>query len=128
MSDIEEMANTFAEKTGTKLAVLDYEYKPMWSEKQGRYVFKCRLTRGRKSYTFEFGQSIANGSQKPTMYDVLACMSKPCGIDTFEDFCDEFGYDYDSRRAERTWKGYQKEVAAMERLFGDVMDELYEIN
>lgn len=128
MSDIEEMANTFAEKTGTKLAVLDYEYKPMWSEKQSRYVFKCRLTRGRKSYTFEFGQSIANGSQKPTMYDVLACMSKPCGIDTFEDFCDEFGYDYDSRRAERTWKGYQKEVAAMERLFGDVMDELYEIN
>lgn len=128
MSNYEEMANAFAEKTGTKLTVLYYEYKPMWSEKQSRYVFKCRLTRGRKSYTFEFGQSIANGSQEPTMYDVLACMSKPCGIDTFEDFCDEFGYDYDSRRAERTWKGYQKGVAAMERLFGDVMDELYEIN
>lgn len=128
MSDIVKQAMDFAKKYGVKLSVLGHEYKPMWGEKQSRYVFKCRLTRVRKSYTFEFGQSIANGSQEPTMYDVLACLSKPCGIDTFEDFCDEFGYDYDSRRAERTWKGYQKEVAAMERLFGDVMDELYEIN
>lgn len=127
MRNYEAMANAFAEKTGTKLTVLDYEYKPMWGEKQSRYVFKCRLTRNGKRYTFEFGQSLYNGSKEPTMYDVLACLTKS-DPGTFEDFCDEFGYDTDSRRAERTYKAVCKEYAAVERLFGDVMDELYEIN
>lgn len=126
MSNYEEMANAFAEKTGTKLTVLGCEYKPMWGEKQCRYVFKCRLSRGRKQYTFEFGQSLYNGAKEPTMYDVLACLEK-CDVGTFEDFCEEFGYDTDSRRAERTYKAVCKEYAAVERLFGDVMDELIEI-
>lgn len=121
------MANAFAEKTGTKLTVLDYEYKPMWGEKQSRYVFKCRLTRNGKRYTFEFGQSISNGSTKPSMYDVLACLTKS-DPGTFEDFCYEFGFDTDSRLAERIYKGVCKEYAAVERLFGDVMDEFQEIN
>ena len=127
MSKYEAMANAFAEKTGKKLTVLDYKYKPMWGEKQSRYVFKCRLSRGRKQYTFEFGQSLYNGSKEPTMYDVLPCLEKS-DVGTFEDFCDEFGYDTDSRRAERTYNAVRKEYAAVERLFGDVMDELYEIN
>lgn len=126
MRNYEAMANAFAEKTGTKLNVLDYEYKPMWGEKQSRYVFKCRISRNGKQYTFEFGQSLNNGSKEPTMYDVLSCLEKS-DVGTFEDFCDEFGYDTDSRRAERTYKAVCKEYAAVERLFGDVMDELQEI-
>lgn len=129
MSNYEEMANAFAEKTGTKLTVLeeDWRVNEDWGDKNPRYYFKCRLTRGRKQYTFDFWMGPATAGY-PTMYDVLACLSKPQGIESFEDFCDEFGYDYDSRRAERIFKAYKKEVANVERLFGDVMDELYEIN
>lgn len=126
MSNYEAMANAFAEKTGTKLMVLGHDYKPMWGEKQSRYVFKCRLSRNGKRYTFESGQSLYNGAKEPTMYDVLSCLEKS-DVGTFEDFCDEFGYDTDSRRAERTYKAVCKEYAAVERLFGDVMDELQEI-
>lgn len=126
MNEYEKQANDFAKKYGVKLTELSMRYGSMWGEKQERCIFKMRLSRGRRSYTFDFGQSIMNGSETPTMYDVLACLQKyDCG--TFEDFCREFGYDEDSRRAERTYKAVCREYAAVERLFGDCMDELQEI-
>lgn len=85
-----------------------------------------RLSRNRKTYTFDFGQSLADGSKTPTMYDVLACLQK-YDLGSFEDFCHEYGYDEDSRRAERTYKAVCREYAAVERLFGDCMDELQEL-
>ena len=127
MTTYEKQAIRFAAKTGTKLAILSSDYKPMWNEKQSRYVFKCKLSRKGKSYTFEFGQSLAEGSEEPTMYDVLACMTKH-DVGSFEDFCSEFGYSEDSRTAERTYKAVCKEFAAVERLFSDVIDQLHEIN
>ena len=106
----------------------------MWNETQKRSVFKLRLKRGRKSYTFEFGQSIKAGNTDPDIYSVLACLTK-YDVGSFEDFCSEFGYDqYDeetgrtNKQTERTYKAVCKEFAAVERLFSDCMEELQEIN
>lgn len=130
-TEYEINALRFAGKYNVKLRVLDYEYRPYFNDdKESRYVFKCKLIRNRKSYTFTFGQSLYNGSKEPTMYDILSCLQKyDCG--TFENFCDEFGYDTDSRKAERTYKAVCKEYKAVVRLFGDsgeCYDELCEIN
>ena len=127
MTTYEKQAIQFAAKTGTKLAILSSDYKPMWNEKQSRYVFKCKLSRKGKSYTFEFGQSIACGSEEPTLYTIISCLQK-YDVGSFEDFCSEFGYSEDSRTAERTYKAVCKEFAAVERLFSDVIDQLHEIN
>lgn len=120
-------ADKFAKKNGIKLTVLSNEYKAHFGLNTLRYVFKLKLTRAGKSYTFEFGQSINEGSNEPNMYDVLTCLTKndPC---TFEDFCGEFGYDEDSRTAERTYKAEVKEWRAVKRLFGDILEELQEVN
>ena len=126
INDYEKQALDFAKKYGVKLQILGSEYKSMWNERQNRYVFKCRLSRNRKSYTFEFGQSIANSSNEPNIYDILACLVKS-DPETFEYFCAEFGYDIDSRKAEETYKAVCKEYKAVERLFGDIMEELQEI-
>lgn len=126
INDYERQALNFAKKYGVKLQILGSEYKTMWGEQQKRLVFKCKLLRNRKNYTFEFGQSIANGSNEPTMYDILSCLTK-YDPETFENFCSSYGYDTDSRSAERTYKAVCKEYNAVERLFGDIMDELQEI-
>ena len=128
MSIYTQQANQFAKDHNVKLRILDCEYKPYFdTDKESRYVFKCRLSRGKKSYTFNFGQSIRNGSKEPEMYDVLSCLEKT-DVGTFQDFCDEFGYDTDSKRAERIYKAVVKEYKAVERLFGDCIEELYKIN
>lgn len=64
----------------------------------------------------------------PSVYDVLACLTK-CDPGTFVDFCSDYGYDEDSRTAERVYFAVQKEYAQLARLFTPAqMDELVEIN
>lgn len=126
INEYERQALNFANKYGIKLQILGSEYKTKWGEKQRRYVFKCKLSRNRKSYTFEFGQSIADGSNEPTMYDILSCLVKS-DPGSFDEFCAEFGYDIDGRNSKKTYKAVCNEYKAVERLFSDIMDELQEI-
>jgi hypothetical protein len=42
--------------------------------------------------------------------------------DSFEAFCSEFGYDTDSRTAERTYNACRDCAAAMQRILGDDFD------
>lgn len=64
----------------------------------------------------------------PSVYDVLACLTK-YDPGTFENFCSDYGYDEDSRTAERVYFAVQREYAQLARLFTpDEMEELAEIN
>jgi hypothetical protein len=123
----QKQANQFAAKHNVKLSVIDSSYRKYFNDdKQSRFVFKLHLTRNKKQYTFDFGQSIAAGAEEPTMYDVLTCLTK-YDPESFEDFCNEFGYSEDSISAHKTYKAVCREYAAVERLFGDVIEELREI-
>lgn len=129
MSKYEKQANDFAKKYGVTLNVVgEPQYKKHFdSDTHYRWVFRMRLSRNKKSYTFNFGQSVNDGAKVPTMYDVLSCLQKS-DVGSFEDFCSEFGYNTDSKKDEHTYKTVCKEYEAVERLFGDVIEELQEIN
>jgi len=63
----------------------------------------------------------------PNAYDVLACLEK-YDVGTFEEFCAEFGYDDDSRTAERIYLAVIKEYKELTRIFTEEqMEELREI-
>lgn len=63
----------------------------------------------------------------PTLYDVLTCLQK-YEVGSFKDFCENFGYDEDSRTTEKIYKAVVKEFQAMERLFAtDELEILSEI-
>jgi sRNA-binding regulator protein Hfq len=59
--------------------------------------------------------------EAPTNYDILACLTKH-DPGTFENFCSEFGYDEDSRKAEKIYKAVKEEYTNLCTLFTD--DEL----
>lgn len=64
----------------------------------------------------------------PSAYDVLACLIK-YDPGTFEEFCCEFGYNEDSRTAERIYVAVIKEYKQLERIFtAEQIEELREIN
>lgn len=63
----------------------------------------------------------------PTMYSVLAALTK-YDPDTFENFCADYGYDEDSRKAFDVYLAVQKEWYEVRRIFHDVLEELQEIN
>ena len=64
---------------------------------------------------------------KPTNYSILACLTK-YDPGTFEDFCSDFGYNTDSRSAEKTYKAVVNEWQSVCALFSDKeIEELIEI-
>jgi len=63
----------------------------------------------------------------PIAYDLLACLQK-CDVGSFENFCGDFGYDEDSRSAERTYDAVRDEWRKVQRFFTvQELEQLQEI-
>jgi hypothetical protein len=123
----EQHAEQFAQKHDIKLKINRSEYKKHFADDtQPRQVFNCALSRNGKKYTFNFGQSRHAGCTPPTMYDILSCLTKH-DPESFEDFCACYGYDNDSIKALKVYKACVKEFNAVEKLMGDILEELQEI-
>lgn len=91
---------------------------------------------GKLVYEYEFGyfsvrknyqKRIDNGEFNPKEYDILATLTKNNPGD-FENFCSEYGYSEDSRKALDTYLEVIKEWNQVEGMFGDLIEELAEIN
>ncbi|MBN1969617.1 MAG: hypothetical protein JW870_09640 [Candidatus Delongbacteria bacterium] len=120
-------ANNFAKKHGIKLEVVGeptYE-RHFINDNSKRWIFKMKLSRKGKSYTFNFGQSVQAGKKVPTMYDVLAAVQK-YDVVSYENFLSEFGYDKNVS-SKKVYSNVVKEYKNIEKLFSDIIDELQEI-
>lgn len=102
-------------------------------DKDQRDIYKISLIRGERVYNFKYGQSVNDSScfpeerTKPTAYDVLTCLTKYNPF-TFEDFCGAFGYDEDSRKAEKVYKAVVEEWENIKILYSDEeIEKLQEI-
>ena len=72
-------------------------------------------------------QDILHYPVAPTNYSILACLQK-YEVGTFEDFCGDFGYDTDSRTAEKTYNAVCEEYKNLCTLFTDAeIEEMQEI-
>lgn len=76
-------------------------------DKEERNCYTVIVKRGRDTITFSYGDSIYNtkNGKTPRLYDILCgCGSDYNCPDSFKEFCSEFGYDEDSRKAEQLHK------------------------
>jgi hypothetical protein len=65
----------------------------------------------------------------PTAADVLSCLASDASgyanaSADYEEWCREYGYDSDSRKAERTFKAVERQTRALERVFGPEVSEV----
>lgn len=92
--------------------------------------FKCQYEYLTYSYKNKASRElkIKKSEAVPTTYDILACLQK-YDVGTFEEFCSEFGYDEDSKTADKIYIAVIKEYKQLERIFTtQQIDELREIN
>ena len=72
--------------------------------------------------TVPFSQGAAH-TMPPTAADVLDCMASDSAevenADSFDDWAPEYGYDADSRKAERVYTACVKQADKLEALLGD---------
>lgn len=73
-----------------------------------------------KGYLFEFSDCIDNCTKniRPNVYDILSCLSHSAyDIELFEDWCMNFGYDSDSRKAYSIYQACLDEHLQLKKLF-----------
>lgn len=123
MNNYEKMAKDFCNKHGIKI---DFEFYGKtsypWDIKKLRNCWQFTIkNKNNDCYTAKFYDSIANtqkGIEKPTEYDLLACLTKydPC---TYENFCNEYGYDIDDKKSKKIFLAVVKEYEGLCVVFGN---------
>ncbi|MFR2774842.1 MAG: hypothetical protein ACLTBR_03315 [Anaerostipes sp.] len=106
------------------------EISQMSIEEYAENRFKCNYKDLRWSDKRKAREELKEkkATAKPTAYDVLACLIKD-DPGAFEDFCSTFGYDEDSKTADRVYIEVVREYKQLERIFtAEQMKELQEIN
>ena len=132
VNNYEQQATDFLQSTGTEFtATFLKNGKHFDDDKDFRDIYTIVLKNNNHRYRFTFGQSLKDsdgGNTPPTPYDVLACLTK-YEVYSFEDFCGDYGYDTDSRKAYKTYKKVLKDWKNVERLFSsEQMEILRDIN
>lgn len=126
MTEYDLQANNFLATTNTTLEItrtkiVCTELANRW--RAHRWQYYCKLRRGHKTYSFPFYDSVANyeKGERPTKYDVLACLDTYDYICGIEDFANEFGYDLyeDYKETEKIYKACMKQGAKLHGLFTD---------
>jgi hypothetical protein len=82
--------------------------------------WKCKLIVGPRSMTVYFSKGFAHNGAEPTAPEVLDCLASDASsvVDaSFEDWCSEYGYDTDSRKAEQTYKTIRRQARRLRDLF-----------
>lgn len=133
-TDTEITVEQFIEKHGITMTVQPAGSNPNMENSHTMDNWRCcfsfpcaeRHTRLMEVY---FSVGVGHNGKAPEAADVLDCMaSDSAGIDnnqTFEDWAGEYGYDPDSRKAEKTYRACLEQAEKLKTFLGaDAFDEL----
>lgn len=83
--------------------------------------WKVTLRRGKARMTVIFSKGLGHHGVKPTAIEVLGNMASDASSadESFEDWCANYGYETDSRKAEKTFKAVKKQAVTLKRFLGD---------
>ena len=130
MSTYEQNALDTLAQVGGKIKIRLANEKPSpWSGWLTPH-YRVTLSGPGGKYTLDYFASVNDGKNDipATAYDVLACLEwfTP---DSFAEFCAEFGYDEDSRKAEKIWRACLRQSKALHRIFPsqEARDQLADI-
>lgn len=131
MTDYDKQAADFCAKYGltVKITRAQDNTPPPWAYDGGiqsphgdKYIVSIRRKDSPRSLSFAFWGSYADTQEgkDPSVYHVLACTSSDIYTpETFAEFCSEYGYDGDSRKALATFKRCDRQARRLRVFFAD---------
>jgi hypothetical protein len=139
-SEYDIQAETFLGKFGIEI---NFKFiglsVPKWEDKKQTYHNHYWVTITRKGSSlvkpleFEFFDSISETQkphrQTPSAYDILTCVSSDSyEYANFKDFCENLGYNEDSRKDFKVWEAVQEAATNINAFFKpEEIEELREI-
>ena len=114
----------FIKSAGITMTVTPSDANPyMDDDRNPMDHWKCTLHAGRSRMGLYFSKGRGHNGNAPTVAEVLDCLASDSAsvenATNFEDWCGEYGYDTDSRKAERTFKQCGRQAAQLRVLLGN---------
>lgn len=89
----------------------------------------CKLRAGRKQLTIPFSMGYGHHGKEPSLAGVLECLASDANVNPdFEDFCSEFGYNTDSRKAEKIHRSCLSIAKRLDKFLPGGVDSLSEVD
>lgn len=89
--------------------------------------WKCVLSCGKRRMTLHFSKGTGHNGAEPTADEVLDCLASDASsvenARSFEEWASEYGYDTDSRKAEKIFKTCERQAEKLKQLLGDAAYE-----
>lgn len=81
--------------------------------------WRVTLTRKGRQLSVDYfgGGAVKDISAADVLYSL--CLDARCGEYSFDEFCNELGYDSDSRAAEKVWKACKATAPKLHQFLGD---------
>jgi hypothetical protein len=115
-------ARQFAEDNRVRLACEWADANPHMDGSDRMDNWRCKLRCGRRAMTVYFSKGFGHNGKEPDVAEVLDCLASDAAsvenAGSFEDWCGEYGYDTDSRKAEATYRLIEKQAAKLKALLG----------
>lgn len=117
----------FAKRAGLRMTCRRIDERPdreNGSDEWNRSArhFRLTLSRGSRRMVVFYSQGSAH-TKDPTIADLLNCLASDfsgfADASSFEAWAGDFGYDPDSRKAERMYRAIERQFKAFERLMWD---------
>ena len=101
----------------------DWDKLDEWQKKAHPYTVTLKYDKRQMTIPFFMGSALTH---EPTDTDVIPCLLADYSVvnESFEDFCMNFGYDEDSRKAEKIYNQCQKNGKKLEKLFGSDLETI----
>ena len=116
----QETLKQFAAAINLKMVVNYADNNPSMDDQSwNANHYKLTFKKDKKRFTTFFSQGIGIKGE-PKIPDVLECLQGDCQSAeySFEDFCGEFGYDQDSRKAFKIYKACGKIKGKLHKFLG----------
>ncbi len=84
--------------------------------------WKVRLWDGQRQMTLYYSKGVGHHGREPDAAEVLDSLARDAAeienTKTFDEWATDYGYDTDSREAERIYVAYWRQAAALQRFLG----------
>ena len=115
--------NEFIKSAGLTMSCTWTDHNPSMDDGGDMDHWRCTIRAGRYRMSLIFSMGSGLGGKRPELADVLDCLASDAGgyenASDFDNWCAEYGYDTDSRRALKIFKAVERQSKRLLSLLGE---------
>jgi len=113
----------FIKSAGLSMNATWTDHNPSMEDSATMDHWRCTIRSGKSRMSLVFSMGVGHNGKQPELADVLDCLASDASglhnAEGFNDWCNDYGYNTDSRRAEKTFRAIKRQSERLQNLLGE---------